>query len=57
MRADAAPVELLPGLFGGCRTVVWDFDGVVADTEPVHQVSYEVVLSPLGVAPGPGWSR
>jgi len=35
--------------------VVWDFDGVVADTEPVQTRAYEVVLADLGVDVPGGW--
>jgi beta-phosphoglucomutase-like phosphatase (HAD superfamily) len=29
--------------------VVFDFDGVLADTEPLHLQAYQDVLGPLGV--------
>lgn len=32
--------------------VIWDFDGVVADTEPVHASSYRVLLAELGNSTG-----
>lgn len=31
------------------KAVVFDFDGVLADSEPLHLRSYQEVLSPLGV--------
>jgi len=35
--------------------VVWDFDGVIADTEPVHAESYRVLLERRGLVPGDGF--
>jgi beta-phosphoglucomutase len=31
------------------RAIVFDFDGVLADSEPLHLRSYQAVLSPIGV--------
>jgi beta-phosphoglucomutase len=31
------------------KAIVFDFDGVLADTEPLHLRAYQEVLSPLGV--------
>ena len=31
------------------RAIVFDFDGVIADSEPLHLRAYQAVLSPLGV--------
>jgi beta-phosphoglucomutase len=31
------------------RAIVFDFDGVLADSEPLHLRSYQHVLSPLGI--------
>jgi beta-phosphoglucomutase len=31
------------------RAIVFDFDGVLADSEPLHLRSYQEVLSPIGV--------
>jgi beta-phosphoglucomutase len=31
------------------RAVVFDFDGVLADSEPVHLRAYQAVLTPLGI--------
>ena len=30
-------------------TIMWDFDGVVADTEPIHERSYRELLQPHGI--------
>lgn len=37
------------------QRVIWDFDGVIADTEPVQAHAYEVVLANHGVPVEPGW--
>lgn len=29
-------------------TVIWDFDGVIADSEPLHRESYRVLLASMG---------
>ena len=31
--------------------VVWDFDGVIADTEPLHEESYRLMLKRVGYKP------
>jgi hypothetical protein len=31
------------------QAIVFDFDGVLADSEPLHLRSYQQVLTPLGV--------
>ena len=31
------------------RAVVFDFDGVLADSEPLHLLAYQEVLAPIGV--------
>jgi phosphoglycolate phosphatase-like HAD superfamily hydrolase len=54
-RPDTAYMNTLPELVATASTVVWDFDGVVADTEPVQAAAYEVVLQGLRVDPDPGW--
>lgn len=48
-------MESLPDLVSTATTVVWDFGGVVADTEPVQAAAYEVVLANLGVELAPDW--
>lgn len=39
----------------GASRLVWDFDGVIADTEPVQQAAYEAVLARHDVHVRPGW--
>ena len=34
----------------GKKLLIFDFDGTVADTSPLHAAAFEKVLSPLGVA-------
>lgn len=46
---------LLPGVVSAASAVVWDFDGVVADTEPTQAAAYEVVLARRGVTQPAGW--
>lgn len=48
-------MSTLPELVATASAVVWDFDGVVADTEPVQAAAYEAVLAGLGVEASPGW--
>lgn len=45
----------VPQAVENARAVIWDFDGVVADTEPVQARAYEVVLRRAGVDVAPGW--
>lgn len=47
----------IPASLASVGTVVWDFDGVIADTEPAHQAAYEIVLGRLGRACADGWFR
>jgi HAD superfamily hydrolase (TIGR01509 family) len=37
-------------LLQGKRLLIFDFDGTVADTSPLHAAAFEQVLSPLGIA-------
>lgn len=37
------------------QAVIFDFDGVVVDSEPVHYRAFQAVLEPLGL--GFGWDR
>jgi HAD superfamily hydrolase (TIGR01509 family) len=37
-------------LLKGKQLLIFDFDGTVADTTPLHAVAFEQVLSPLGIA-------
>lgn len=36
-------------LLQGKRLLIFDFDGTVADTSPLHALAFEQVLSPLGI--------
>ncbi|WP_210508305.1 HAD family phosphatase [Naasia sp. SYSU D00057] len=49
--ADALVAAALPLAHG--RAVVWDFDGVLADTEPLHAESYRAMLDDRGFAVAP----
>lgn len=33
--------------------MIWDFDGVIADTEPLHEESYRLMLERVGYTPAP----
>jgi len=37
-------------LLKGKQLLIFDFDGTVADTTPLHEAAFEQVLSPLGIA-------
>jgi phosphoglycolate phosphatase-like HAD superfamily hydrolase len=43
------PAPLLH-LIEGSKVLIWDFDGVIADTEPLQARSYQQVLRQLGVS-------
>lgn len=43
------PEEVL-SLLAGARAVVWDFDGVIANTEPCQAAAFAVVLQDLGIS-------
>jgi phosphoglycolate phosphatase-like HAD superfamily hydrolase len=45
----------LPKQLSAAVCVVWDFDGVIADTEPCQARAYELVLAQFGVECEPGW--
>lgn len=45
----------IPASLCHVETVLWDFDGVIADTEPCQARAYEIVLARHGVALPPGW--
>ena len=49
--AEALVAAALPLARG--RAVVWDFDGVLADTEPLHAESYRTMLLDRGFAVAP----
>jgi phosphoglycolate phosphatase-like HAD superfamily hydrolase len=42
--------DLLERALADSTTVAWDFDGVVASTEPFHARSYEQLLMQMGIA-------
>jgi beta-phosphoglucomutase-like phosphatase (HAD superfamily) len=44
----SVPGDLLAAL-PGVDLVIWDFDGVLADTEPFHERAYRAALAHLGV--------
>jgi phosphoglycolate phosphatase-like HAD superfamily hydrolase len=50
------PAGLLCSL-AGTATAVWDFDGVIADTEPAQLSAFETVLKQQGITPEPGFFR
>ncbi len=50
MEADSRTARLL-AVAERCATIVWDFDGVVADTEPVQRAAFAEVLATVGVEP------
>ena len=43
------------GLIDATGTVLWDFDGVIADSEPVQELAYSTLLSVLGREPAAGF--
>lgn len=45
----------IPASLCAVETMLWDFDGVIADTEPCQARAYEIVLARYGVALAPGW--
>jgi HAD superfamily hydrolase (TIGR01509 family) len=40
----------LPSLLAGKQLLIFDFDGTVADTTPLHADAFSMVLSPMGIA-------
>lgn len=44
------PVNLLVEALRGKRLLIFDFDGTVADTTPLHAAAFCQVLAPLGIA-------
>jgi beta-phosphoglucomutase len=46
-------VELLEGLLA--EAVIFDFDGVIVDTEPLHYAAFQRLLEPLGL--GFSWEQ
>jgi HAD superfamily hydrolase (TIGR01509 family) len=51
--AAAAAEGRAAGLIADCAAVVFDCDGVLADTEPLAVATWAAVLSPFGYTPGP----
>lgn len=51
--------ETRAGILDAARggTVLWDFDGVIADSEPTHAESYRVLLTRAGQDPEPDFFR
>jgi phosphoglycolate phosphatase-like HAD superfamily hydrolase len=44
-------LQLAERLVAKATTIVWDFDGVIADTEPVQAASFAAVLEAHGIQP------
>lgn len=52
LRSVAMPVNNAAGLcalLAGKRTLIFDFDGTVADTAPLHAKAFQQTLAPLGI--------
>jgi beta-phosphoglucomutase-like phosphatase (HAD superfamily) len=45
----------LESMLRGVVVLLWDFDGVVADTEPMQEASYLVVMAEFGAVPEVGF--
>lgn len=41
--------EALRNLFDGKRLLIFDFDGTLADTSPLHEAAFNAVLAPWGI--------
>lgn len=44
------PGDELAALLAGRRLLVFDFDGTIADSSPLHEAAFRAVLEPLGIA-------
>lgn len=44
------PGPELAALLEGRRLLIFDFDGTIADSSPLHEAAFKAVLEPLGVA-------
>jgi HAD superfamily hydrolase (TIGR01509 family) len=44
------PGAELAALLGGKRLLIFDFDGTIADSSPLHEAAFKQVLEPLGIA-------
>ena len=54
-RADYVCTSRVPSVVTTASSVVWDFDGVVADTEPVQAAAYEATLERFSIQPERRW--
>jgi beta-phosphoglucomutase-like phosphatase (HAD superfamily) len=52
---ETTGVPGVPSVLNRARGIVWDFDGVLADTEPAQAAAYQTVLSRYGVDLTAGW--
>lgn len=53
--AETARMAGLPSSLSDAVAMVWDFDGVIADTEPAQASAYETVLAEYDVELEPSW--
>lgn len=44
------PGPELAALLAGRKLLIFDFDGTVADSSPLHEAAFKAVLEPLGIA-------
>jgi len=44
------PGPELAALLAGRRLLIFDFDGTIADSSPLHEAAFKAVLEPLGIA-------
>jgi len=44
------PGPELTALLDGRRLLIFDFDGTIADSSPLHEAAFKAVLEPLGIA-------
>jgi HAD superfamily hydrolase (TIGR01509 family) len=44
------PGPELAALLEGRRLLIFDFDGTIADSSPLHEAAFKAVLEPLGIA-------
>ncbi|WP_378676350.1 HAD family hydrolase [Nocardia sp. GCM10030253] len=49
--------SILETLVASASTLVWDFDGVVADTEPVQKQAFTEILKRRGITPAPDYFK
>lgn len=48
-------MEAVPAEVATAARIIWDFDGVITDNEPVQVEAYETVLARRGVSLPPNW--